>query len=107
MPTPATLDDLGLFLVRGIHSNTLPAATYANPLFPGLRLLSFAFLREVDAMGRVTVNISPTSYEARLNKSLFERQLEEIEAESLQAGKKLVLHSTISVVLGRRQTLVA
>ena len=45
---------------------------------------------EVDATRRVTVAISPASYEARLNKSLFETQREEIKAECLRAAKASV-----------------
>ena len=62
-----------------------------------IRLISFTFKKEVDDDGKAAVVISPASYEARLNKRMFD--VAELEPELLRAGEALVLDATVSVLI--------
>ena len=51
--------------------------------YSGVRLVSFGFKKEIDDEGGASVTIYPSSYEARINKEIFDMQ--ELEPELLRA----------------------
>ena len=66
-------------------------------VYEGLRVITFAFEQKTDDDGRTMVGISKTSYDASLNKKLFDQQ--KFDQKLLDAGKALVLDATFDVTV--------
>ena len=62
-----------------------------------IRTTVFSFERKQEAKGKTVVEISGTSYQAKLNRKLFEEQ--EFDQESLKAGEALVKYFTLDVTV--------
>ncbi|KAH9993909.1 hypothetical protein F4779DRAFT_608396 [Xylariaceae sp. FL0662B] len=75
-----------------------PSMNNTGPfVLSGLCLVSFAINKEVDDHGRAWVAISLTSFEARINKEIFDAM--DLEPELLRAGEALVLDAMAVVVV--------